>query len=210
VLLVQQQGPGGVAPIWTLPGGRVAADESLLDALNRVVEEGTGLTVEQQGRLIYLTDVDHAGTPAQPPEDSPEAGDRVTTYVFEIEAVSGELRPRNAGGTLFGIGYFSRSDAIERLERVPSRTLREPPVAALRGEAVAGSVWSYRIESAGEALVGRMPPPRDEVPAQEPTEPLTPRQERQHEALVLGCMAIAVVFVIIVILGIVTLAHPHF
>jgi 8-oxo-dGTP pyrophosphatase MutT (NUDIX family) len=208
VLLIQQQGPDDPVPSWYIPSGRVEQSEILLDALHREVSEETGLHIGPPARLVYVVHSENEDTPKPTAGDILAPSDSATAYVFEVVSYTGDLNPRDPDGFVFGISFFDRHDAVERLERLPWRVMREPLVAALRGDAVAGSVWMYRREAAGDALVGRVPSPAGEA-APTPTVPLNPRQQRQRDALILGCMAIVVLFVVIVIIGLIAAGHSH-
>jgi 8-oxo-dGTP diphosphatase len=210
VLLIQQQGPGDPAPVWALPGGRVEPGETLTDALRREVREETGLCIGAIGRLIYVAQMENREAPLRSPGEIPSQGETSTAFVFDVTEFSGELQPNDPDDLIFGIGFFPREEAIERLERLPWRIMREPIVSALKGDAPAGSLWVYRREGAGDALVARAPAP-GVVEAETPlaTPPADPAIERQHNIMVLGCMAIMALFVIIVVMGIIFIAQGH-
>jgi 8-oxo-dGTP diphosphatase len=213
ILLIQQQGPDDPSPHWALPGGRVEQGETLVDALIREVREETGLTVQTVGRPIYITQIDNPNAPVRSTGEIPAPGDSATIFVFDVTEFSGALQPKDPDGLVFGIGFFSRADAIERLERLPWRVMREPIVHALRGDAIAGTLWVYRRTSdGGDALIARLPAPvvSQTESADAKARTSDPRMERQHSLMVLGCMAIVVLFVVLVIVGFVAVAHPHF
>ncbi len=56
VLLVREQGPDDPEACWMLPGGRVEAGESLLEALGRELREETGLELAGDPTLVSVVD----------------------------------------------------------------------------------------------------------------------------------------------------------
>jgi A/G-specific adenine glycosylase len=79
VLIVQRPPPGLLGGLWGFPGGVVAPDEELADAVTRTVEEQTGVTV--QARAAVCT-VKHAYTHF-----------RITLHAFTAELEAGEAQP---------------------------------------------------------------------------------------------------------------------
>ena len=51
---------------------------------------------------------------------------------------------------ILGVRFLSLSEAIEKLERLPWRAMREPILACLQGEAGHGAVWRHRTAVEGE------------------------------------------------------------
>jgi hypothetical protein len=77
--------------------------------------------------------------------------------VFAVAEWRGELRVADPDNLILGARFLRRAEAIEKLERLPWRTMREPIVAYLRGEAGRGAVWLYRGQPDGaEELAARI------------------------------------------------------
>ena len=135
VLLVRQQGADDPAPSWALPGGVVEPGERLTEALIREVREETGLELIDPGPLLYAV---HAA------RDNSAEGHQTLAFVFAVAEWRGELRVADPDNLILGARFLRRAEAIEKLERLPWPTMREPIVAYLRGEAGRGAVWLYR------------------------------------------------------------------
>lgn len=136
VLLLEQQGPDDPAPSWGLPGGRVEEGELLTEALAREVREETGLEVVDPGRLLYA--LQHT---------RPQENSQTLAFVFDVAAWTGDLRVADPDNIVLRARFLPRLEAIATLEaHLPWRTMREPVVAHLRGEAPPGAVWLYRQE----------------------------------------------------------------
>jgi ADP-ribose pyrophosphatase YjhB (NUDIX family) len=144
VLLVEQQWPDAPAPAWSLPGGRVEANEALTEALIREVHEETGLTVINPGRLLYTLQY-----------HNPIKGTQSLNFVFDVAEWAGELQVADPDNFILRAEFYPPPQAIETLENhLPWRVMREPIVAHLRGAAQPGTVWVYRRQGeGGEALI---------------------------------------------------------
>jgi A/G-specific adenine glycosylase len=79
VLIVQRPPQGLLGGLWGFPGGTVAPDEDLADAVTRTIEEQTGLRVK--ARAVVRT-VKHAYTHF-----------RITLHAFAAEIEAGEAQP---------------------------------------------------------------------------------------------------------------------
>ena len=146
VLLVHQQGPDDPAPSWALPGGMVEKGELLTATLIREVREETGLEVLDPGILLYALQ-----------HDDPAAGEQATTFVFEVARWRGERRSADPDNLILEARFLPLAEALEKLESLPWRIMREPILACLRGEVGRGVVWLYRRAADGEEkLVGRV------------------------------------------------------
>ena len=133
ILLVQQQGSHDPAPAWALPGGVAHAGELIDEALVREVQEETGLLIEEIGAPAYSAQVDHVTEHYQS-----------LTFVFEVRSWSGTLHPTDPDQLILAAQFCTIPDALEKLQALPWRVMREPLMAYLRGEMSAGSVWLYR------------------------------------------------------------------
>lgn len=200
ILLVLDDVTGTREQAWHLPGGAAGPNELLLECLQRVVREETGLEVVRVGELISLSqshrpsnDLVSGRVPIQP-------GGRVTVFVFEVAEWTGELLQTGSDEYSGMVHFWPRSDAIEHLNRLPWRAASEPILAHLRGER-ADRAWFYRLDAEGqEDLVW---------PARQPPPEVSEQIRRARAIVVLGCIVILAILVIIVVIGIITLARPY-
>lgn len=146
VLLVQQQGQGDSAPTWAFPGGLVEDGELLYQALQREILEETGLEVEQVANLAYLTQM-----------DNPLESTRSFAFIFEVAGWSGLIQTNDPDQVVLRAAFMPLAEAIQLLQALPWRAMREPAVAFLDGSAPTGAVWFYRLRADGsEDLVERL------------------------------------------------------
>ena len=136
ILLVQQQGPDHHVPTWALPGGLLDPGELLHDGLARELMEETGLTLIDPGSLLYVAHKE-SGT------------DSLIAFIFDVHEWTGELAPDDPDGYILDARFLPIADAIDRLEAIPWRPMREPIVAWLRGESDRGALWCYRDDEHG-------------------------------------------------------------
>lgn len=123
---------------------------------------------------------------------------RATTFVFEVAEWRGEIRQADPDDSIRETRFWPKKEAIDHLERHPSRPTREPILAYLRGED--DRVWLYRRDDQGD---DRLEWPSPDVPPE-----VSEQMRRMRALVVLGCLAVLVIFIIIVIIGVITLARP--
>ena len=199
ILLVVEHTAGDHQPVWVLPAGTAEPDELLLECLQRVVREETGLEVVGVGELISLAQSHRPATVGLSTRGSDQLGKRVTVFAFEVTEWKGDLHPIDPDGSMEKARFWPRNEAMVQLERGSIRALSEPILAYLHGER-ADRAWFYRLDVEGrEAL---------EWPTREPTPEVSEQIRRARAIVVLGCIAILAILVIIVIIGIITLARP--
>jgi 8-oxo-dGTP diphosphatase len=156
VLLVRQQGPHDAESSWALPGGVVETGELLTEAVVREVMEETGLEILDVGRLLYTTQFDNPA-PLNLGDGYVPQPYQTTTFVFDIKEWRGDLQNADPEHLVQEARFLSVAEAIQKLELLPRRVMREPILAHLRGETNAGVLWIYRRdERAGDELVARL------------------------------------------------------
>ena len=136
ILLVQQQGLHDPSPTWALPGGVAKPGELLTEALARELREETGLEVNAWGGLIYIAQV-----------DEPAGRTQSLAFVFEVVRWNGQLRSSDPDNLILDIRFLPIPEALQKLEALPWRAMREPVIAYLSREVGKGHVWQYRVES---------------------------------------------------------------
>jgi ADP-ribose pyrophosphatase YjhB (NUDIX family) len=213
LLLVEQQGADDPQSSWALPGGSVEEGESLTDALARELREETGLNISEPDHLVYVSQIESVAGSLRSAGELPRPSERATVFVFEVRPTPGELRAEDPDRLVRTAAWVTPAQALQRLGDLPWRSMREPLIAYLQGEAVPGALWLYRRDEAGEdqllsriALDLRGPGRRRGVktPFPMPGDPnRSPEQARQQSAIVLGCLAVVAFVVIIVIIGII-------
>lgn len=219
LLLVRQQGPDDPEAVWVLPGGVVEAGELLGEALARGVREETGLQMTDVTQLVYMAQLDNPNSHVESRAELPRPGQQATAFVFEAGVEDGQLSALDPDDYVSEAAFVGKAEAIERLEKLPWRFMREPITAYLRGETGPGAVWFYRRQADGnDALVGRIAGyavaaaqtsrgagGTQVMPAATAAQTVEPSPQRT--IVVLGCLAVALVFVVLIIVGVITVTH---
>jgi 8-oxo-dGTP diphosphatase len=104
ILLVEEREAGDPSSTWMLPGGRVEANETLLEALRRELHEETGLVVIGDPQVAFVADLrgDHGPWIA---------------ITFDV-ATTGTVRPDDPDGLVLGAAWLELDDALARLSEV--------------------------------------------------------------------------------------------
>jgi len=154
VLLVHQFRRADPHPTWALPGGRAELGENLLETLVREVREETGLTIKEIGSVLGVTHTVDSINHHQ-----------YIVFIMEVTSWEGTLEPSDPDGVILGAAFLPRDEAMSRLATIPWPDMRDPSIAAIRGDQPPGSLWLYReegdVQKDGEI--------RKQTPARTPT-----------------------------------------
>ena len=197
VLLMLGTPSGGSPSAWGLPAGVMEPYEHLLEALARVVRDRAGLEVLRVGNLVHVAQSSVLIDRERPEGNAASSPARSTIFTIEVAEWRGTIAPAEPSG--LGPRFWPREDAIGHLQRHPWPPAAEGAAAYLRGEQ-REQLWLYR--GAGGENDSRV------WPAQPPS--LTENEDvRKARALIaLGCIVALALLVLIVVIGIITLARP--
>lgn len=197
ILLVEQRPAAGLPAAWTLPSGAAAADESLLETVQRVLRAQTGLEAIRLGDAVQVVQV-RAGATA-PPEAPASLSMRTTTLLFEVPAWRGDVGDAPTDDSIVQARFWPREEALEQLERTPWRSRYEPLAGYLRtGDSM--RVWLYRRDETGAE--------EREWPSPDEPEEAGESVRRARAVVALGCIVLLAVLLVIVIIGLITVARP--
>jgi 8-oxo-dGTP diphosphatase len=153
VLLVLQ-GPSRDELFWALPGGIVEDEELIPDGLVREVREETGVTLEELGRLAYVTQVDCYRPARMRGRDLP--GYLATVWAFEIASWSGDLHVDDPDGVVVDAEFVEADEAAARLAE--TEWLADA-AAYVRGEMAPGTFYVERwLADGGVERIHRLEP----------------------------------------------------
>ncbi len=130
ILLIKQKGEDDVAPSWSAPGGVVEDGEMLVDALKREVQEETGIEVLTVGSLEYVVNFVH------------NDGDSIA-IAFSVARWRGTPKPDDPDGLVTDCRFVPLPEAIQLVEKLQYRMMREPLFAYLKGDSERGTLWEY-------------------------------------------------------------------
>ena len=142
ILLVRNRRRNGEHD-WTTPGGVVDAGESVLEALEREVQEETGLVVTSWSATLYRVRVEF-----------PEREWIMDVTAHRALRWEGELQLEDPDGIVVEAGFCGVREAASRLRESP-RWVREPLREWTGRRPETEPAFSYRVERGRHGLVVR-------------------------------------------------------
>jgi 8-oxo-dGTP diphosphatase len=138
LLLVRSDYPGEALPLWTLPGGRQEAGETIAEAVAREFLEETSLRV-RVGELAYVSESldEHAAL-------------HVVNFTFHVRAED-DMEPRPADAAVREARFVPVAEAPDLLQ---ADVLRIPVSAAL-SEGAPCRYFSFRSSDIAVPFFGR-------------------------------------------------------
>jgi len=141
-----RQGAPGEEPFWSVPSGRVEDGELVTEGLQREVLEETGLQIVDPGRLAFVLQIDNRRREQLHQRRGPGSGYHATVGMFEVDAWTGEVAPRDPDGSVSEARFVPVPDAVAQLEKLEWQRVT---VRYLRGEIEAGSLHLQRWHDDG-------------------------------------------------------------
>jgi 8-oxo-dGTP diphosphatase len=126
LLLVEEREVGDPESTWMLPGGKVEAGETLIQALERELVEETGLRLGGSPVIAFAIDIIGADG-------------RYSAITFECDA-DGDLAPNDPDGLVLAASWVATDEAFTRLRCVAWYDC-VPLERYLSGEAPAGATY---------------------------------------------------------------------
>jgi 8-oxo-dGTP diphosphatase len=131
VALVRQHWHEYREDFWTIPGGALRTRETPAQGAVRELAEETGLVLSvERLRLLSTSSTAHGEN-------------RWLAWNFTATVEEPHLAVADPDGEILEARWFRGVEAVQLLDRLPYRPLREPVVAHLRGGQVLGSHWRY-------------------------------------------------------------------
>lgn len=135
ILLVQQSWDGET-PYWTLPGGRVEADETAQEAAVREVAEETGLTVTELGCVAYRVEMQQA-----------DGSHTRHAICYEVDAWTGLPQANDPDGYVIAAQFFSLREALYKISELNYRVTAEPAISYLQGTVPIDTQFRYLMHA---------------------------------------------------------------
>ena len=154
LLMVRQAAPGE-EPYWSTPGGQVADDEVVTEALEREVLEETGIRVIDPGRLAFVKQIDDRRSVQLHESRGAGSGYNVTVWTFDVAAWEGHVAAADPDGLVSEAAFLPLADAVDHLQRIEWQAVT---VRYLAGDVEPGALWLERRAADGTMeLVARVP-----------------------------------------------------
>src|SRR5205814_3464174 len=106
-----------------------------METLVREVREETGLTIKEIGSILGVTHTVDSINHHQ-----------YIVFITEVTSWEGDLHSDDPEGVVFDAAFVPTSEAVSLLQTIPWPDMRDPSIAAVRGDRQPGSVWLYREE----------------------------------------------------------------
>lgn len=139
IVMVRQTAPEIIdGSFWSLPGGKLEAGESFIEAAIREVKEETGLDVQGIPEFIYTCEYKNE-----------KEGYSCWVEMYEFTAFNGMMRLNDPDQSIEEVMLFTTGEAIKKLEGLQWPMVKDPSIAYLKDNTQRALHWRYEADDNG-------------------------------------------------------------